>query len=135
MNIYEPNEQDIMAWLESKERTFPASDWDYYVMNGKNDGLVLQLASDTNCHHRDFFVHCLYFLVWEACRESPTVDEKRARLSSLLEEVGTESHRDVRDWKRRAEDVLSGTVQFDADWWLDFWPSDVSECPRSSANS
>ena len=52
MNIYEPDNIDVLNWLENDDK-WPASDWDYYVMNGKNDDLVYNLANDNSCLQKD----------------------------------------------------------------------------------
>lgn len=61
--IYEPGNNEVLAWLNNKENKWPVSDWDYYVMNGQNDMLVFRLANDSNCIKREFFIHALYYLV------------------------------------------------------------------------
>ena len=35
-NIYEPDNEDVLFWLAHNEK-WPDSDWDLYVVNGKND--------------------------------------------------------------------------------------------------
>ena len=47
-NIYEPDKEDILFWLAHNEK-WPDPDWDLYVVNGKNDDLVFQLANDKAC--------------------------------------------------------------------------------------
>ena len=55
MNIYEPHPRDVVAWAEAPDSSWPAADWDFYVMYGRNDDLVLSLANSYSCPKRDFF--------------------------------------------------------------------------------
>ena len=55
-NIYEPDNEDVLFWLAHNEK-WPDPDWDLYVVNGKNDDLVFQLANDKACPEQEFFLH------------------------------------------------------------------------------
>lgn len=116
MNIYEPNNIDIINWLENDDK-WPASDWDYYVMNGNNDDLVYDLANDNNCLQKDFFLHCLYHFIGNAYI-SELIDKYSKRINNLLSKEPISS--DVKLWKDRTISLLSGNLEFDNIFWLDY---------------
>ena len=43
-DIYNPDNEDVMEWVNSSEEKWPASDWDYYVTSCDNDLLIMKLA-------------------------------------------------------------------------------------------
>lgn len=116
MNIYEPDNIDVLNWLENDDK-WPASDWDYYVMNGKNDDLVYNLANDNSCMQKDFFLHCLYHFIGEIYI-SDSIDKYCERIDNLLSKNPTSS--DVKLWRDRTISLLSGNLKFDNTFWLDY---------------
>lgn len=81
-NIYEPDNEDVLFWLAHNEK-WPDSDWDLYVVNGKNDDLVFQLANDKACPEQEFFLHCLYYFVGEVYI-SNDMKKYRERIDNLF---------------------------------------------------
>ena len=116
MNIYEPDNIDVLNWLENDDK-WPASDWDYYVMNGKNDDLVYNLANDNSCLQKDFFLHCLHQSIGEIYI-SDSIDKYCERINNLLSKNPTSS--DVKLWRDRTISLLSGNLKFDNTFWLDY---------------
>lgn len=118
MNIYEPHPRDVVAWAEAPDSSWPAADWDFYVMNGRNDDLVLSLADSYSCRKRDFFVHCLYYLVGDHLNSANQSKERRTRIDRLLSLVQETSSAEVKEWRDRATRVLTGVDPFQPFEWL-----------------
>ena len=73
-NIYEPDNEDVLFWLAHNEK-WPDPDWDLYVVNGKNDDLVFQLANDNACPEQEnsscivcitLWVRCIAQMIWRS---------------------------------------------------------------------
>lgn len=118
-NIYEPDNKDVLKWINNESFKWPASDWDYYVMNGKNDELVFNLANDRNCTKRNFFIQCLYYLVGEYFNNKASDPQKKLRIDHLLNMVDVSSSEEVIKWKQRTLSLLTGNLDFNANFWLD----------------
>jgi hypothetical protein len=118
MNVFFPTKDDILSWAYGADKRWPAEDWDYYVLDPAHDDLVFDLANDTNCPNRRFFVHALYYLVGSTFnRSNPPVD-KITRIQRLISKVGTTSLPDVLTWKDRVERIMKSEMAFDVDMWL-----------------
>lgn len=119
-NVYEPDNEDILEWINAGGGNWPASDWDYYVMNGKNDSLVFQLANDVGCKEQEFFVHSLYYLVGDYfnSKENP---KKLTRINNLLSMVNDESCIEVISWKNKTEKLMNNEIEFDPIFWMNFF--------------
>lgn len=117
-SIYFPDNEDILNWLQENKK-WPASDWDYYVINGKNDRLLMELANDTECVERDFFIHTLYLLVG-TYKNGETNNNQSNRISVLLATVDENSTDEVKEWKRNTIDLFLGDIKFDKNFWLDY---------------
>lgn len=98
-NIYDPDNEDILSWLNNNEK-WPASDWDYYVMNGKNDDLVYNFANDIKCSKKEFFIHCLYYFVGDIYN-SNNIQKYSLRIKNLLEKDDKNMLPQVKEWKKR----------------------------------
>ncbi|HVI43358.1 MAG TPA: hypothetical protein VM802_00745 [Chitinophaga sp.] len=119
-NVYEPNNEDVLAWVNGGTEKWPASDWDYYVMNGQNDDMVFDLANNHSCARRDFFVHALYYLVGEFYNEGSINSIKHNRINHLLGRVNNESTEEVKKWKSDTMLLLSKNMTLDSTYWLNF---------------
>ena len=115
-NIYEPDNEDILFWLAHNEK-WPDSDWDLYVVNGKNDDLVFQLANDKACPEQEFFLHCLYYFVGEVYI-SNDMEKYRERIDNLFSK--TVLLPSVVQWKEKAALLLAGKITFDSEFWLNY---------------
>jgi hypothetical protein len=118
-DIYNPDNEDVLAWLNSSSAKWPASDWDYYVMNGENDDLVFRLANDIQCRRRDFFVHALYYLVGDYFSTKVIKCDRRTRIDRLISLVDDNSHSDIQKWKARTLDLFAGKIDYNPDFWFD----------------
>jgi hypothetical protein len=130
-DVYNPDQQDILEWANSKSCKWPASDWDYYVMGGNydNDLLVYQLANDESCLHKSFFVHALYYFVGDYFNEAARMksglskarlDSKKKRIQNLLGIVKSDSKAssELRLWLKDVERLLGKRLPFDVDHWM-----------------
>ena len=120
MNVYEPEHKDVMKWVNSPESRWPAADWDYYVLNGNNDDLVLDLANRSSCSKQEFFIHCLYYLVGDYVNEGMASTVKRRRIQALLGCVDDEYSEEVLAWRARTQAALDGSERIDPMEWLHF---------------
>jgi len=131
MNIYDPNNSDVIEWISSGSsiHQWPESDWDYYVCNGKNDLLILQMAEDAECQHRAFFVHCLYHLVGDYYLWNPSNNELRQRIEDLITKADEGSSEEVRAWAREAKELFSSNQKFIKNYWIGhlFFDGDLPE--------
>jgi hypothetical protein len=121
INIYDPDPSDVEAWMKqtASENKWPDQDWDFYVINGKNDDLLLKGASDPSCRQRDFFLHALYQLVgdyWEWNRNDDTI---RERIDRLAAQVKPTASADILLWKSETQRLLAGEMEFDLYYWTD----------------
>ncbi|MFC5472820.1 hypothetical protein [Paraherbaspirillum soli] len=130
-NVYEPDNNDVLEWVADKGDGWPAGDWDYYVMNGKNDDLVFELANDLTCPKRDFFLHSLYYLVGDfinerRVNEGKINEAKHRRIFRLIDMVDDQSVEDVKEWRDRAVKIFSCDDEFDPHFWMNymFWKSE-----------
>lgn len=119
-DIYNPDNVDILTWLNEVTDKWPASDWDYYVMNGNNDELIFNFANDLNCRKRDFFIHSLYYLVGSYFNESIKNENKRSRISKLINKVNNNTSIEVRKWKQETLDLFCQKVTFNPHYWLNY---------------
>ncbi len=118
-DVYNPDEDDVQEWLASGKDKWPTSDWDYYVMDGPNDLLVLQLANDLNCKQRLFFIHCLYYLVGDYFNSTKKDEPKRKRIENLLDQVDAATTPEVTAWRNETLSLLRGSLEFDSIYWLE----------------
>lgn len=119
-DVYDPDEEDVLAWVSAPNDGWPASDWDYYVMNGKNDDLVFQFANDPSCSKNEFFLHALYYLVGDHYNEKQVNKEKHNRVISLLNKVNDRSEPAVQEWKKLTVSLLAGDLAFDTSFWFHY---------------
>ena len=115
-NIYEPDNEDVLFWLAHNEK-WPDSDWDLYVVNGKNDDLVFQLANDKACPEQEFFLHCLYYFVGELYI-SNDMEKYQERIDNLFNKKALLPS--VVQWKEKAVLLLAGKITFDSEFWLNY---------------
>ena len=120
MKIFEPEPQDVLDWVQGSDGKWPASDWDYYVMNGRNDTVVLALASDMGCTKRWFFVHCLHYLVGDFFNEGATDQRKKERIEALLRGVDDLAAPDVEEWRSKTRAALDGKEKVVPAEWLHY---------------
>jgi hypothetical protein len=120
MNVFEPTREDILEWAYGTDKKWPASDWDYYVLNPAHDELILDLASDRLCPNREFFVHALYYFVGTAFNREHLAFEKMSRITRLLARVDPKSPDDVCAWRERAGKLLDGEIAFERELWLHY---------------
>lgn len=132
--IYNPQNDDLISWLNNKSESWPDGDWDYYVTSsGVNDDIIFDYANNYDCSKRDFCVHCLYYLVGEYFNNQlffnrkieHSTDEERVlkgkdRVLKLLNKVKENSSEEVSAWKQNTVDLLSGKIQFDPVFWLNY---------------
>lgn len=122
-NIYVPDKEDVLFWLENESEKWPASDWDYYVMYLNNDDLIFTLANDSNCLQQEFFLHALYYFVgdyYNNLKFGRSKDINRERINKLLNQVGNNTHSALIKWKDEVIALLSGKLDFDNVYWLHF---------------
>ncbi|NDJ57146.1 hypothetical protein GWD52_09105 [Enterobacteriaceae bacterium 4M9] len=117
-SVYEPDNEDILEWVNSGQASWPASDWDYYVANGKNDELIFKLANDHLCEKRDFFIHALYYLVGNYYNNGSVNKNEGIRIMKLLNQKDEGCSLEVILWKKDVDDLLSGKLTFDKEYWL-----------------
>lgn len=120
MNIYEPTEDDILTWAYSADPKWPASDWDFYVLCGPHDSLVIKLANDENCPKNKFFLHALYYFVGDTFNRSAISQDRIDRIKRMLLLVGDDSSQDVLIWKKSVQQLLTSELKFDPEKWLHF---------------
>jgi hypothetical protein len=120
-DVYNPDTEDLLEWLNSGYSKWPASDWDDYVMNGKNDVMVFNFANDLQCRERDFFVHALYYLIGDYWNSKNRSEKKRERIDRLISMVATDSHSDIQHWKDRSVKLLAGEMDFDPIFWFNYF--------------
>ena len=116
-NPHDPDNDDIMEWLLGGGH-WPEQDWDWYVGNGRNDQLVLQLANDLTCKKREFFVHALYHIVGDYYEWNREEDVIRNRINGLMVNVSDSSHPDLIEWKAVTARLFAGEIQFTLDDWV-----------------
>lgn len=119
MNVYEPEPHDVLEWVGSAVARWPASDWDYYVMNGKNDELVLSLANSDTPVKGGFFLHCLYYLVGDFVISGRGDVRREQRIRALIDRVDERACADVKRWCTQTQAVLEG-APIDPIRWIDF---------------
>jgi hypothetical protein len=119
-DIYEPDNEDILEWVKDAKEGWPASDWDYYVMNGKNDELVFNLANDIRCPKSSFFLHSLYYLVGDYYNSGCVDKTKYGRIMNLMNMVNSKSTADIHEWKSSTVNLLSQNMKFDPVFWLNY---------------
>ena len=121
MNVYEPENSDVLEWIASASpKEWPASDWDFYVCNGRNDQLILEKANDPNLEHRVFFVHCLYHIVGDYFLWNSSNEKFRKRIDQLMACVDEASSIEVTKWLVETEDLLSAKSEFVQNYWIGF---------------
>lgn len=113
---WNPQDSEIRAWAYSDE-IWPEQDWDLSVCNGEHDSMIHELAENSTCPKRRFFLHALYFLIGDAMHCGS--DQRRAVLKDWLCSLPEASQKDVGDWQNEALDVLNGKVDFEYDYWCD----------------
>ncbi|NDV60655.1 hypothetical protein [Bacteroides sp. 519] len=119
-DIYNPDKIDILAWVNDEADKWPVSDWDYYVLNGNNDELILNLANEVTCQKRGFFVHSLYYLVGIYFNESIKDENKKSRILKLIGMVSNNTSVEVKRWKQETLDLFSQKTTFDPYYWLNY---------------
>lgn len=119
-NAYNPDKEDLIEWVNSKDKSWPLADWDHYVIDGNNDTLVLQFANDTECIQRPFFEHVLYLIVGLYFHEGQKNPEHKKRIDYLLSLVNDDGLSDIVEWKRKVENLLSGAMEYDSEFWLNY---------------
>lgn len=119
-DMYTPDNIDILDWINEETDKWPASDWDYYVMDGSNDELVFNLANDLNCKKRVFFIHSLYYLVGCYFNEFMKNENKRNRIFKLIDMVNSNTSFEVRKWKQETLDLFSQKITFTPYYWFNY---------------
>lgn len=119
-NVYDPDQEDVIEWLNEIPRKWPEASWDYYVMNGKNDELVFRLAGDINCNEQDFFIHCLYYLVGDYFNSKQENKEKLRRINILLSKAEKSTSIALQKWVKETNMLFEDRVIFDPKYWLHF---------------
>ena len=119
-NVYEPDQEDIKEWLNEVPCKWPEASWDYYVMNGKNDELVFNLANDINCKEQDFFIHCLYYFVGDYFNAKKKNKEKLNRINILLGKAEKSTSIGIQKWLKETNKLLQDKMVFDTKYWLHF---------------
>lgn len=119
-DIYTPDNIEILDWINEETDKWPASDWDYYVMDGSNDELVFNLANDLNCKKRIFFIHSLYYLVGCYFNESMKNENKKNRIFKLIDMVNSNTSIEVRKWEQETLDLFSQKISFNPYYWLNY---------------
>ncbi|EOT8833097.1 hypothetical protein ACNENL_002389 [Escherichia fergusonii] len=117
-DVYEPDNEDIYEWLNSRSYRWPESDWDYYVLNGKNDLLIFKLANDQDCFQRLFFIHALYYLVGDYYHSGMTDYNKHKRIIKLISKVNDDCCPEIIKWKNETINLLSNKSKFNIEYWL-----------------
>ncbi len=118
--IYDPDPEDVIEWAKSELDEWPASDWDYYVMNGKNDNLVFELADNKKHAKFYFFLHSLYYLVGDYFNEKNKNLKKEERINNLLAKVNELSSTHIKEWMMNTQDLFNGKLNFDPEFWLNY---------------
>ena len=112
---WNPSTNDIREWAYSSG-TWPDQDWDLAVNNRQNDRCLVELACDTNCPQRNFFVHAIYLMVGDSIRSSaPT--ERLNEIRSLIASTPQNVPQDVKRWKIEAIGLLDNPSEFQYDYW------------------
>lgn len=119
-NIYEPTPEEVNVWAFDTSAEWPASDWDYYVMNGRNDELVFRLANKETCSKKEFFIHCLYYLVGDYFNAEKENIKKLHRIDNLINMVNSNSSDEVKQWKEKTLKLLAQEISFDPNFWFNY---------------
>lgn len=117
-DVYYPDNEDVLEWANGPDRAWPESDWDFHVIDGPNDRLILSLISDSH-KKTNFFLHCLYVLGGIILDPKQENVAKFDRLDKLLNLVTENSVPELIEWKRRVGEVRSGSKTYVAAEWFD----------------
>jgi hypothetical protein len=119
-DVYNPDNEDVMEWVNSSEEKWPASDWDYYVTSCDNDLLIMKLANGLEGSKKMFFVHALYYLVGAYFRSSSRKEEKKKRIDSLLSLAERNASPEVTKWRNETLNLFAGDLEFDLNYWTNY---------------
>jgi len=117
-DVHNPDEADIREWVDSNVEKWPSGDWDYCVVSGCNEALILGLASDEVCPQQAFFVHALYYMIGNYFNDPRKLDRERRRIEGLLSAVDESGSPAVRKWKEETNALLNGDMEFDSEYWF-----------------
>ncbi|MEN7549861.1 hypothetical protein AAG747_18190 [Rapidithrix thailandica] len=118
-DVYNPDREDILEWIDSKTDGWPDSDWDLYVLSEENDLLIFELANKLTSSKRDFFIHVLYYMVGEYMSDNRNV-KKRSRIDRLLGLVDEKATKEVQEWKGKTIELFQGKLKYESAFWFNY---------------
>lgn len=121
MNPYDPEPSDLKEWVNTSpgSNSWPEQDWDLFVINGKNDELLIEYGNNENSPHQKFFIHALYHLVGDYYEWNREDEEILERIKSLLDRIDSDSVEALQKWKKETKLLLSDDLNFDLNYWID----------------
>ena len=126
---WNPTSAELMAWAYDRNSTWPEQDWDLAVTSDHNGQLLLQLALDTTCPKREFFLRCLYLFVGDAVR-SGFVAHRRDAVVELLNSVPSGPTPEISRWLARSQDLIDADRSaVDYTLWCDGGYSRAEQSP------
>jgi len=126
---WNPKVEEIRAWAFDEEAYAPEQDFELSLTENGYFDVVLELASNSDCPKRPFFLMCLYLIVGECFRGkyvSPTESipnfDKRWRKSSrevkeFVESVSEQSDSLITNWRNRSINLFQNPQVIDYSEW------------------
>ncbi|QDV17318.1 hypothetical protein Pan153_19530 [Gimesia panareensis] len=115
-NVYYPDQEDILEWANGPGQSWPESDWDYHVIDSRNDELIFSLVCQAH-QKSGFFLHCLYCLAGIILLPDQDQIPDWERLDKLLIQVTERSRPELIEWKSRVDEVRHGKKAYVAEEW------------------
>lgn len=111
---WNPTKEEISKWAYSNE-LIPDQDWELAVYDIDNIDLIIKLACDIECKHREFFLGCLYVFTGDII-DSKDNDEI-IKLKSILLKASRQVDPEIVEWVARSSELIAHPEKYSYKYW------------------
>lgn len=115
-DAWNPQPEEIRAWAYDPEAEEPIQDFDLALSWAGHEKAYLDLASDSACPARLYFLSLLYLMMGDAVRTGYNAAPEPAARGLVQRGSGYE-HPDIRAWQERSRALMADPSQFEYEAW------------------
>jgi len=115
---WNPRPEEIRSWAYDADAGEPVEDFDLALTTAGHEAVYLDLAADSACPHRRYFLHVLYLKVGDDVR-SGYASTPEAAVRAFVGQGASSTNPDVRAWAERSRALMADPSLFDFASWCE----------------
>jgi hypothetical protein len=118
-DVVNPTADELRKWAADPNAMYPddmSQDFDLMVADWGRINLIVELASDSSCPNRTFFVGVLYLMAGDCVRTSGGTQDI-PKLKELLQRLAQSDSPELQLFRSRALELLKDPSTFDYNLW------------------